>query len=173
MRAVFLDESRPYTHSWLYTSLWAYKFVNQARIIKKYANRRLYDTVDSQHVTLLDIKNLIVDGIDVQIIDDTDGSDITRLLLLQIITEQEQTGQPLLNQALLAQLIRFYGNPMQHVMGDYLQNSVDTFVGQQRSIQDQMQELIKSTPIDLMQQNMRLWEGMFKDKTTDGKKKPD
>ena len=147
--------------------------MNATRVIKKYANRRLYDTVDSKHVTLNDIKNLIVEGNDVQIIDDTDGSDLTRSLLLQIITDQEQAGQPLLNEALLAQLIRFYGNPMQHVMGDYLQQSVDTFVGQQRTIQDQMQELIKTTPMDLMQQNMRLWEGMLKGKTPDGKEDPD
>lgn len=143
--------------------------MSTTRVIKKYANRRLYDTVDSKHVTLNDVKNLIVAGNDVQIVDDTDGSDLTRLLLLQIITEQEQAGQPLLNQALLAQLIRFYGNPMQHVMGDYLQQSVDTFVGQQRTIQDQMQELIKTTPMDLMQQNMRLWEGMLKGSATDKK----
>lgn len=145
----------------------------EKRLIKKYANRRLYDTVDSKHITLNDIKNLIVEGYDVQIVDDTDGSDLTRLLLLQIITDQEQAGQPLLNEVLLAQLIRFYGNPMQHVMGDYLQQSVDTFIGQQRTIQDQMQELIKTAPMDLMQQNMRLWEGMFKGKTPDGKDDPD
>ena len=147
--------------------------MNTTRVIKKYANRRLYDTVDSKHVTLNDIKNLIVEGNDVQIIDDTDGSDLTRSLLLQIITDQEQAGQPLLNEALLAQLIRFYGNPMQHVMGDYLQQSVDTFVGQQRTIQDQMQELIKTTPMDLMQQNMRLWEGMLKGTTPDKKEDSD
>ena len=147
--------------------------MNTARVIKKYANRRLYDTVDSKHVTLNDIKNLIVEGNEVQIIDDTDGSDLTRSLLLQIITDHEQAGQPLLNEALLAQLIRFYGNPMQHVMGDYLQQSVDTFVGQQRTIQDQMQELIKTTPMDLMQQNMRLWEGMLTGKTPDEKEDSD
>jgi len=147
--------------------------VIEKRLIKKYANRRLYDTVDSKHITLNDIKNLIVEGYDVQIVDDTDGSDLTRLLLLQIITDQEQAGQPLLNEVLLAQLIRFYGNPMQHVMGDYLQQSVDTFIGQQRTIQDQMQELIKTAPMDLMQQNMRLWEGMFKGKTPDGRDDPD
>lgn len=144
--------------------------MNTTRVIKKYANRRLYDTLDSKHVTLSDIKTLIVEGNDVQIIDDTDGSDLTRSLLLQIITDQEQEGQPLLNEALLAQLIRFYGNPMQHVMGEYIQQSVDTFVGQQRTIQNQMQELIKTTPMDLVQQNMRLWESMLKGTTPDNKK---
>lgn len=132
------------------------------RVIKKYANRRLYDTVASKHVTLNDIKELIIAGNDIQIIDDTDGSDITRMLLLQIITDSEQAGQPLLNENLLAQLIRFYGNPMQHLMADYLQKSVDTFVGQQRTIQDQMQELMQTTPMDLLQQNMQLWESMLK-----------
>ncbi|MCL4164190.1 UNVERIFIED_CONTAM: hypothetical protein GTU68_054734, partial [Idotea baltica] len=147
--------------------------VSHTRVIKKYANRRLYDTVDSKHVTLSDIKDLIVGGNDVQIIDDTNGADITRPLLLQIITDQEQLGRPLLNEALLAQLIRFYGNPMQHVMGDYLQKSVDTFVGQQRTIQSQMQELINTAPMDLMQQNMRMWEGVLKGATSDDKKDAD
>lgn len=144
--------------------------MSAVRVIKKYANRRLYDTVDSKHITLQDIKELIVSGNDVQIIDDTDGSDITRTLLLQIITDQEQSGQPMLNEALLAQLIRFYGNPMQHMMADYLQKSVDTFVGQQRTIQDQMQELMQTTPMDLLQKNMELWEGMFKGSTSDDNK---
>lgn len=144
--------------------------MSQTRVIKKYANRRLYDTVDSKHVTLSDIKDLIVGGSDVQIIDDTDGTDITRPLLLQIITDQEQQGRPLLNEALLAQLIRFYGNPMQHVMGDYLQKSVDTFVGQQRTIQSQMQDLINTAPMDYMQQNMRLWDDILKGAAPDEKK---
>lgn len=136
------------------------------RIIKKYANRRLYDTEASKHVTLSDIRQMIVDGADIQIIEDTSGEDITRPLLLQIIVEQEQTGgPPILTELLLAQLIRFYGNPMQGMMAEYLQKSVSTFVKQQRSVQTQMQDMLSTTPLDTMRelvaQNMKTWETMF------------
>ena len=140
-------------------------FVTGRRVIKKYANRRLYDTEASKHVTLADIRRLIVAGTDIQILDDTSGEDITRQLLLQIIVEQEQSDTPLLPEMLLAQLIRFYGNPMQSMMGDYLQQSVGTFVAQQESIQSQMQNLLSNTPMDtmqeLMKQNISTWESML------------
>ncbi|ASJ72606.1 polyhydroxyalkanoate synthesis repressor PhaR [Granulosicoccus antarcticus] len=147
------------------------------RIIKKYANRRLYDTEASKHVTLKNIREMIVDGIDIQIVEDTSGEDITRALLLQIIVEQEQTGgQPILTELLLAQLIRFYGNPMQGMMAEYLQKSVGTFVSQQRTVQTQMQDMLSNTPIDTMRElvtkNMKSWETMFVpvgDENTDGR----
>ncbi|MEM7378505.1 MAG: polyhydroxyalkanoate synthesis repressor PhaR [Pseudomonadota bacterium] len=142
------------------------------RLIKKYANRRLYDTVDSKHVTLSDIKGFIVAGETVQVVDDTTGDDITRALLLQIIVEQEQSGDPMLSVTLLAQLIRFYGNPMQAMMTDYLQNSVDAFVDQQQSIQDQMQKMLTSNPLDMMQKNMDLWQSMFSGKKPDDPTQP-
>lgn len=140
--------------------------MTDTRIIKKYANRRLYDTEASKHVTLSNIREMIVDGIDIQIVEDTTGDDITRALLLQIIVEQEQSGgQPILTELLLAQLIRFYGNPMQGMMAEYLQKSVSTFVNQQRSVQSQMQDMLSNTPIDTMRElvtnNMKTWETMF------------
>ena len=139
--------------------------MTERRVIKKYANRRLYDTKASKHVTLADIRKLIVSGVDIQILDDTSGEDITRALLLQIIVEQEQSDTPLLPEVLLAQLIRFYGNPMQGMMGDYLQQSVGTFVAQQENIQSQMQNMLSNTPMDtmqeLMKQNMSTWESML------------
>ena len=139
--------------------------MTERRVIKKYANRRLYDTKASKHVTLADIRKLIVSGVDIQILDDTSGEDITRPILLQIIVEQEQSDTPLLPEMLLAQLIRFYGNPMQGMMGDYLQQSVGTFVAQQETIQSQMQSILSNTPMDTMQemmkQNMSTWESML------------
>lgn len=140
--------------------------MKKARVIKKYANRRLYDTEASKHVTLQNIRQMIVDGEDIQILEDTSGDDITRPLLLQIIVEQEQNGgQPILTELLLAQLIRFYGNPMQGMMAEYLQKSVDTFVGQQRTVQSQMQDMLSSTPLDTMREltakNMKTWEALF------------
>ena len=141
--------------------------MNQTRVIKKYANRRLYDTAASKHVTLSDIRKMIVEGFDIQIIEDTSGDDITRPLLLQIIAEQEQSaGQPILSEMLLSQLIRFYGNPMQGLMAQYLQKSVSTFVKQQSTVQEQMQHMLSNTPIDTMRelvsQNMKTWDTVLK-----------
>ena len=149
--------------------------MNQTRVIKKYANRRLYDTVASKHVTLSDIRKMIVDGSDIQIVEDTSGDDITRPLLLQIIVEQEQNGgQPILTEVLLSQLIRFYGNPMQGMMAEYLQKSVGTFVKQQSTVQEQMQHMLSNTPIDtmreLMAQNMKTWDVILKGSADGGDK---
>lgn len=139
--------------------------MNERRLIKKYANRRLYDTVESRHVTLADLRRMIVAGNDVKVVDDTSGEDITRPLLLQIIVDREQAGQPILTELLLAQLIRFYGNPMQGMMADYLQRSVDTFVDQQQSVQSRMQSALSTTPIDtmrdLMKHNVSAWEALM------------
>ncbi len=135
------------------------------RLIKKYANRRLYDTVMSKHVTVADIRKLIVSGIDIQVVDDVSGDDLTRQLLLQIVTEQEQNEEPILPELLLMQLIRFYGNPLQGMMSTYLQKSVDTFLAQQQTLQDQMQSMMASTPIDtvqeMMKQNLSLWDSLL------------
>lgn len=140
--------------------------MNKSKIIKKYANRRLYDTEASKHVTLNDIRQMIVQGDDIQIIEDTSGDDITRPLLLQIIVDQEQSnGQPILTEILLAQLIRFYGNPMQGMMAEYLQKSVSTFLNQQNSVQTHMQNMLSNTPLDtmreLMGQNVKTWDTLF------------
>ena len=139
--------------------------MDKRRLIKKYANRRLYDTVDSRHVTLADLRRMIVAGNDVKVVDDTSGEDITRPLLLQIIVDREQAGQPILTELLLAQLIRFYGNPMQGMMADYLQRSVDTFVDQQQSVQSRMQSALSTTPVDtmreLMKHNVSAWEALM------------
>lgn len=136
--------------------------MEQRRLIKKYANRRLYDTVKSRHVTLADLRTMIVEGVDIKIVDDTSGEDITRALLLQIIVDREQAGQPLLTEVLLAQLIRFYGNPMQGMMADYLQRSVDTFVDQQASVQSRLQTALSTTPVEtmreMMKHNVAAWE---------------
>ena len=129
------------------------------RIIKKYANRRLYDTEDSRYVTLKDIKSIIALGKDVSIIDDTSGQDITRPLLLQIVSEQELGGTPLLNEAVLNQLIRFYGHPMQDMMSGFIANSVKSFITQQEAMQEQMQQFIDASPFgsfkDMAAKNMQ------------------
>lgn len=131
------------------------------RRIKKYANRRLYDTEESRYVTLEDIRQLIVKGVEVEVIDESKSEDITRSLLLQIMSEQEFSGKPILSEELLTQLIRFYGHPLQGFMGKYLSASVDLFVQQQNSMQQQFRQFVSAGPMDAMQEftakNMALW----------------
>jgi polyhydroxyalkanoate synthesis repressor PhaR len=131
------------------------------RTIKKYANRRLYDTQASRHVTLDGIRQLIVEGEDIVVTDDTTGEDITRSILLQVISEQEQTGRPMLSAAMLKQIIRFYGNPLQEFMAQYLEQSVEAFLNQQKAMQDQFRDLLSKTPMAAMQnmaaRNISLW----------------
>ena len=139
--------------------------MNAPRLIKKYANRRLYDTVESRHVTLSDLREMIVAGTDIRVVDETSGEDITRALLLQIIVDREQAGQPLLTEILLAQLIRFHGNPMQGMMADYLQRSVGAFLEQQKSVQSRFQSALSTAPADTMRELMRTnaaaWESLM------------
>lgn len=137
------------------------------RVIKKYANRRLYDTEISKHVTTEGIRLLVLEGHDVQVIDETTGDDITRHLLLQIIAEQEQGGRPLLDTALLAGIIRYYGHPMQEMMGHYLTRSMENYLTQQQTIQQQMAAMLQPlTAADAMQtlakNNIEAWQNMQK-----------
>ena len=131
------------------------------RTIKKYANRRLYDTEASRHVTLDGIRQLVASGEDVVVIDDTTGQDITRNILLQVISEQEQGGRPILSAAMLKHIIRFYGNPLQELMGGYLERSVEIFMNQQKTLQDQIQKTMGMTPFGTMQslaqKNLEAW----------------
>src|ERR1700722_16767433 len=92
----------------------------QERLIRKYSNRRLYDTAGSRHVTLDDLRQLIVSGEKIKVIDDKSGEDLTRSVLLQIISEQEQSGSPVLGAELLEMIIRFYGGPMQALLTPHL-----------------------------------------------------
>jgi polyhydroxyalkanoate synthesis repressor PhaR len=91
------------------------------RLIKKYPNRRLYDTQTSTYITLVDIKQLVIDQEEFQVVDAKSGDDLTRPILLQIILEEEQAGVPMFTSPVLAQIIRFYGNAMQGFMGSYLE----------------------------------------------------
>jgi polyhydroxyalkanoate synthesis repressor PhaR len=132
------------------------------RVIKKYANRRLYDTQASRHVTLEEVRALIASGESIRVIDDRSGDDITRTVLLQIIAEQEQSGGPLFTTALLEQLIRFYGDDMQAFLRTYLEESVATFVRQQGALQGEVMKIMAEAPMtafaELARQNMALWE---------------
>ncbi len=121
------------------------------RTIKKYANRRLYDTTASSHVTLEGIRKLVAAGEEVRIIDDTSGEDVTRAILLQVISDEEQKGRPILSAAMLQQIIRFYGNPMQDFMGKYLEQSMEVFMKQQQAMQEQFKDMMSANPLTGMQ----------------------
>lgn len=102
------------------------------RIIRKYPNRRLYDTTESRYITLADVRRLVVDSIDFVVLDRKTGQDITRSILLQVIAEQETGGEPLMSRDLLAQLIRSYGEATHGALGSYLEQSIRMFAARQR-----------------------------------------
>ena len=120
------------------------------RLIKKYANRRLYDASQSRHITLEDIRGLIVKGEKIKVVEDKTGTDITRHILLQVIAEQEQFGRPILSTTVLESIIRFYGNAMQGFLASFLEKSIETFLHQQDNLQQQISKIVTSTPIATM-----------------------
>jgi polyhydroxyalkanoate synthesis repressor PhaR len=113
----------------------------QVRLIKKYPNRRLYDTRTSTYITLADVKELVLGHEEFRVVDAKTGDDLTRSILLQIILEEEAGGAPMFTSDLLAQMIRFYGNAMQGMMGQYLENNVTAFAEMQKKLQDQAKHL--------------------------------
>ena len=118
------------------------KAENPVRLIKKYPNRRLYDTKTSSYITLADVKQMVHRQEDFQVVDAKSGEDLTRAILLQIILEEESTGGlPMFSSDLLSQLIRFYGNAMQGVMGSYLERNIRAFQDMQKTMQEQSQRL--------------------------------
>lgn len=138
--------------------------MSNQRIIKKYPNRRLYDTELSRYITLADIRELVMDAVPFRVIDAHSNDDITRSILLQIIIEQESGGEPLFTTEVLAQMIRFYGDTVQGMFTRYLEKSLSIFSEQQSRVAAQMKESMVSTPLDTMaeitQRNMEMWQEM-------------
>ena len=133
------------------------------RIIRKYANRRLYDASSSRHVTLNDIRKMVGEGDRVKVVDDKTGEDVTRSILLQIIAAQEQFDTPVLSTELLEAIIRFYGNPVQEMLTKYLEQSIGSLLRQQQVMRVEMAKVLESpmAPMaDLARQNMELWAKM-------------
>ena len=110
---------------------------SQLRLIKKYPNRRLYDTKTSSYITLADVKQMVLKQEDFQVVDAKSGDDLTRQILLQIILEEESGGVPMFSSDLLSQLIRSYGNAMQGMMGSYLERNIRAFQDIQKALQEQ------------------------------------
>ena len=117
------------------------------RIIKKYPNRRLYDTETSSYITLVDVKKLVLEQVDFRVEDAKSKDDLTRAILLQIILEEETAGAPMFSSDMLSQIIRFYGNAMQGMMGSYLEKNIHTFIDIQKRLQDQSKQLYGQNPM--------------------------
>jgi polyhydroxyalkanoate synthesis repressor PhaR len=105
--------------------------MSDPRVIKKYPNRRLYDTVESRYITLSDVRRLVVERIDFVVVDKKNNADITRSILLQVIAEQEHQPDPILSQEFMVNVIRSYGSPAQTMVGNHLDQALRQFVSQQ------------------------------------------
>ncbi|WP_022722799.1 polyhydroxyalkanoate synthesis repressor PhaR [Rhodopseudomonas sp. B29] len=139
---------------------------DQPTTIKKYANRRLYNTGTSTYVTLEDLASMVKDGEDFLVYDAKTGDDITRSVLAQIIFEQEnKAGQNLLPTTFLRQLIRFYGDSMQMVVPKYLEQSIDSLTREQEKFRKQMTSTLSMTPFapleETVRRNMELFQQTF------------
>jgi len=134
---------------------------------KKYPNRRLYDIEKSRYVTVDQIRQEIVDGETIQVVDSKSGKDLTRTVLLQIISDQEVEGHaPILTNRVLSQLIRFYGDSMHKLVSHYLEQSIMTFIDQQEAYRKRMKSLSEAEPVALvrkaLEQNMEFWANFGK-----------
>ncbi len=140
----------------------------RTRIIKKYPNRRLYDTEVSRYITLNDVRDLVLERMDFQVIDKQSGEDITRSILLQVISEEEEGGNPMFTTEVLVQFIRFYGDSMQNSVSRYLELSMHFFDEQQSQFKEKLQRIVgHSNPLqalrELSQQQMPLWKTVRKE----------
>lgn len=148
---------------------------DEPTVIKKYANRRLYDTGRSSYVTLDDLCEMVKDGYDFVVIDAKSGDDLTRNVLTQIIVDQESKGENLLPTGFLKNLIGFYGDNIQSMVPNYLETSFDMFVKNQERIREQinrsfegaqnMNGMFRATPSSLEEinrKNMEMFERTMK-----------
>ena len=135
--------------------------MSDVRIIKKYPNRRLYDTQESRYITLNDVRQLVIDGTEFEVIDKKTGNNITRSILLQVISEQEQQGDSVMSEDFLAQVIRAYSGQMPTMLRGYLEKSLGLFVEQQQRMADRFRDTSGVDPItamtELAQSNMNQW----------------
>ena len=136
--------------------------MSATRIIKKYPNRRLYDTEESRYITLSDIRELVIRKIDFVVIDKKSGDDITRSILLQVISEQEQQGEAVMSQDFLSQIIRAYGKVVPGFMANYMEQSLKLFMTQQKNIRGQVKRVVGVDPVgvvaDIAQKNFNRWK---------------
>jgi len=136
--------------------------MSKERLIKKYPNRRLYDTKESRYITLDEVRKMVLDEIPFKVVDRQSGNDITRNILLQIIMEQESGGKPLFNLDILSGFIRHYGDNTQQGFSEYLEQTLQFFTDQQSTLRNQMGDAFSNTPIDywakLVENNLKIWQ---------------
>ena len=132
------------------------------RVLKKYPNRRLYDTQTSSYITLADVKRMVLDGETFEVRDAKTSDDLTRSILLQIILEEEGSGGlPMFSSDLLSQLIRFYGNAMQGFMGSYLEKNVQAFTDLQAKLTEQSKNITPEMWAQFMTGQAPLMQGLM------------
>lgn len=138
--------------------------MTELRIIKKYPNRRLYDTEISSYITLEEVRQLVLEEEEFEVRDAKTGENLTRSVLLQIISEYEDRGEPMFTTKLLSQIIRFYGDSLQGFMGGYLERSLQVFLDQQGQFRNQLNSIIGQTPLsmlnDMTERNVDLWKSL-------------
>ena len=132
-----------------------------ARVIKKYPNRRLYDTQTSTYITLSDVRQLVMANVPFEVLDAKSNDDLTRSILLQIILEEESGGAPMFTEAVLANIIRFYGNAMQSFMGAYLEKNVQSFMDLQVKMSEQSKGLSPEKWAQFMNAQSPMMKGMM------------
>lgn len=134
--------------------------MQKIRIIKRYANRRLYDTEISKYITLDEIQALVLKQVKFKIVDDQTDKDMTHYVLLQIVNSQENGLLPIFTTPVLENIIRFYGNPLQKTMSQFLEKSFLAFTEQQG-----FQDYLQSNPLEIMNEltkkNMDIWQSTF------------
>ncbi len=138
--------------------------MSNSRIIKKYPNRRLYDTEESRYITLADVRRLVVEKTDFVVIDKKSGDDITRSILLQVISEQEQHGDSVMSRDFLSEVIRAYSNAMPDFARTYLEQSMGLFMRQQQQVRDQVKRVVGVDPVEtvteIAERNFNRWRAV-------------
>ena len=134
---------------------------DQGRVIKKYPNRRLYDTESSAYITLTDVRQLVMDSAHFVVVDAKTNDDLTRSILLQIILEEESGGAPMFTEAVLANIIRFYGHAMQSFMGAYLEKNMQGFMDLQVKMAEQAKGVSPEGWAKLMHVQSPMMQGMM------------
>jgi polyhydroxyalkanoate synthesis repressor PhaR len=153
--------------------------MSETRVIKKYPNRRLYDTAESRYITLADVQKLVRAGGEFKGVDSQSGDDITRGILIQIIADQESGGAPLFTTEMLTRFVRFYDEAVHDVFSSYLDQSLRAFGEQQKLLQQQFSEVLGARAVrdmaELTRRNLDLWremqEGFLKAAGVGGRKK--
>ncbi|MGQ0587696.1 MAG: polyhydroxyalkanoate synthesis repressor PhaR [Gammaproteobacteria bacterium] len=140
--------------------------MSDTRIIKKYPNRRLYDTEVSRYITLEEVRQLVMENVKFRVLDKNTHDDITRSILLQVIAEQEEGGNPIFTTELLIRVIRFYGDPMQASITRYLELSMQLYVQKQQQFAEQLKQMLGQAghPVQVLkemaEQNVPIWRSV-------------